>query len=168
MCLFWILINKLDLNQETRFTIIWIPKESFIDFQIKHSIEFFLLLLHIFFLKNMLRKSYEKKLSVVLKGEGKTTYTFSVSVNAFSVEFPLACYQQAGRVWYISGALRRTYMLFYPAPRSECGKKSFIKFGADFRIVFFTDTPCCGNSFFIPLFECIFHNIMRTDFPAKF
>jgi hypothetical protein len=34
----------------------------------------------------------------------------------FSVEFPLACYQQAGRVWYISGALRRTYTLFYPAP----------------------------------------------------
>jgi hypothetical protein len=49
-------------------------------------------------------------------GEGKTPYTFSVSVNAFSVEFPLACYQQAGRVWYVSGALRRTYMLFYPAP----------------------------------------------------
>jgi hypothetical protein len=48
--------------------------------------------------------------------EGKTTYTFSVSVNAFSVEFPLACYQQAGRVWYISGALGRTYTLFYPAP----------------------------------------------------
>ncbi len=48
-------------------------------------------------------------------GEGKTTYTFSVSVNVFSVEFPLACYQQAGRVWYVSGALRRTYMLFYPA-----------------------------------------------------
>ena len=41
---------------------------------------------------------------------------FSVSVNAFSVEFLLACYQQAGRVWYVSGALRRTYMLFYPAP----------------------------------------------------
>jgi hypothetical protein len=54
-------------------------------------------------------------LSVVM-GEGKTTYTFSVSVNAFSVEFPLACYQQAGRVWYISGALQRTYTLFYPAP----------------------------------------------------
>jgi hypothetical protein len=51
-----------------------------------------------------------------LTGEGKTTYTFSVSVNAFSIEFPLACYQQAGRVWYISGALRRTYTLFYPAP----------------------------------------------------
>jgi hypothetical protein len=49
-------------------------------------------------------------------GEGKTTYTFSVSVNAFSVEFPLACYQQAGRVWYVSGALRRTYTLFYPTP----------------------------------------------------
>ncbi len=49
-------------------------------------------------------------------GEGKTTYTFSVSVNAFSVEFLLACYQQAGRVWYVSRALRRTYMLFYPAP----------------------------------------------------
>jgi hypothetical protein len=49
-------------------------------------------------------------------GEGKTTCTFSVSVNAFSVEFPLACYQQAGRVWYVSGALRRTYTLFYPAP----------------------------------------------------
>ncbi len=43
-------------------------------------------------------------------------YTFSVSVNAFSVEYPLACYQQAGRVWYVSGALRRTYTLFYPAP----------------------------------------------------
>jgi hypothetical protein len=27
------------------------------------------------------------------RGEGKTTYTFSVSLNAFSVEFPLACYQ---------------------------------------------------------------------------
>jgi len=52
-------------------------------------------------------------------GEGKTTYTFSISVNAFSVEFPLVCYQQAGRVWYISGALRRTYTLFYPAPRPE-------------------------------------------------
>jgi hypothetical protein len=49
-------------------------------------------------------------------GEGKTMYTFSVSVNAFSVEFPLACYQQVVRVWYISGALQRTYMLFYPAP----------------------------------------------------
>ncbi len=42
-------------------------------------------------------------------------YTFSVSVNAFSVEFLLACYQQAGRVWYVSGALQRTYTLFYPA-----------------------------------------------------
>jgi hypothetical protein len=51
-----------------------------------------------------------------MPGEGKTTYTFSISVNAFSVEFPLACYQQAERVWYISRALRRTYMLFYPAP----------------------------------------------------
>ncbi len=51
-----------------------------------------------------------------LPGEGKTTYTFSVSVNTFSIEFPLACYQQAGRVWYVSGALRRTYTLFYPAP----------------------------------------------------
>ncbi len=50
-------------------------------------------------------------------GEGKTTYTFSVSVNAFSVEFPLAYYQQAGRVWYISGALRRAYTLFYPSPK---------------------------------------------------
>jgi hypothetical protein len=49
-------------------------------------------------------------------GEGKTTYTFSVSMNAFSVEFPLACYQQAVRVWYVSGALRRTYTLFYPTP----------------------------------------------------
>ncbi len=49
-------------------------------------------------------------------GEGKTTYMFSVSVNAFSVEFPLACYQQAGRVWYVSGALRRTYTLFYATP----------------------------------------------------
>ncbi len=49
-------------------------------------------------------------------GEGKTTYTFSVSVNAVSVEF-LACYQQVGRVWYISGALWRTYTLFYPAPK---------------------------------------------------
>jgi len=37
-------------------------------------------------------------------------------VNAFSVEFLLACYQQAGRVWFISGALQRTYTLFYPAP----------------------------------------------------
>ncbi len=54
--------------------------------------------------------------SDTFKGEGKTMYTFSVSVNAFSVEFPLACYQQAGRVWYVSGALRRTYTLFYPAP----------------------------------------------------
>jgi hypothetical protein len=45
---------------------------------------------------------------IFLEGEGKTTYTFSVSVNAFSVEFPLACYQQAGKVWYVSGALRRT------------------------------------------------------------
>ncbi len=53
---------------------------------------------------------------VCFTGEGKTKYTFSVSVNAFSVEFPLACYQQAGRVWYISGALRRTYTLFYPTP----------------------------------------------------
>jgi hypothetical protein len=44
-------------------------------------------------------------------------YTFSVSVNAFSVEFPLACYQQAGRVWYVSGALQKTYTLFYPAPK---------------------------------------------------
>jgi hypothetical protein len=51
-------------------------------------------------------------------GEGRTTYTFSVSVNAFSVEFPLACYQQVGRVWYVSGALWRTYMLFYPAPKT--------------------------------------------------
>jgi hypothetical protein len=50
-------------------------------------------------------------------GDGKTTYTFSVSMNAFSVEFPLACYQQAGRVWYVSGALQRTYTLFYPAPK---------------------------------------------------
>ncbi len=49
-------------------------------------------------------------------GEGKTTYTFSVSVNAFSIEFPLTCYQQAGRVWYVIRALRRTYTLFYPAP----------------------------------------------------
>ncbi len=44
---------------------------------------------------------------------------FSVSVNTFSVEFPLACYQQAGRVWYVSGALRRTYTLFYPAPQNN-------------------------------------------------
>jgi hypothetical protein len=57
------------------------------------------------------------------RGEGKTTYTFSVSVNAFSVEFLLACYQQAGRVWYVSGALRRTYMLFYPAPERKALKK---------------------------------------------
>ncbi len=49
-------------------------------------------------------------------GEGKTTYTFSVSVNTFSIEFPLACYQQAGRVLYVSGVLGRTYTLFYPAP----------------------------------------------------
>jgi hypothetical protein len=56
------------------------------------------------------------KTELKIEGEGKTTYTFSVSVNAFSVEFPLACYQQAGRVWYVSGALRRTYTLFYPAP----------------------------------------------------
>jgi hypothetical protein len=55
----------------------------------------------------------------LLSGEGKTTYTFSVSVNTFSVEFPLACYQQAGRVWYVSGALRRTYTLFYPAPNLQ-------------------------------------------------
>jgi len=53
------------------------------------------------------------------RGEGKTTYTFSVSVNAFSVEFPLVCYQQAGMVWYVSGALRRTYMLLYPAPMAS-------------------------------------------------
>jgi hypothetical protein len=46
-------------------------------------------------------------------------YMFSVSVNAFSVEFPLACYQQAGRVWYVSGALQRTYTLFYPALSSD-------------------------------------------------
>jgi hypothetical protein len=64
-------------------------------------------------------------------GEGKTTYTFSVSVNAFSVEFPLSCYQQAGRVWYVSGELRRTYTLFYPAPaystwRSICYMPSVI------------------------------------------
>jgi hypothetical protein len=64
-----------------------------------------------FFLNNFLLKNWEWK-----GGEGKTTYTFSVSVNAFSVEFPLACYQQAGRVWYVSGALQRTYTLFYPAP----------------------------------------------------
>jgi hypothetical protein len=51
-----------------------------------------------------------------IMGEGKTTYTFSISVNTFSIEFPLACYQQAGRVWYISRALRRTYTLFYSAP----------------------------------------------------
>jgi hypothetical protein len=59
-------------------------------------------------------------------GEGKATYTFSVSVNAFSVEFPLGCYQQAGRVWYVSGALRRSYTLFYPAPgqMSEKRKKN--------------------------------------------
>jgi len=44
-------------------------------------------------------------------GQGEGKY-----VNAFSVEFPLVCYQQAGRVWYISGALWRTYTLFYPAP----------------------------------------------------
>ncbi len=50
------------------------------------------------------------------QGEGKITYTFSVSVNAFSVEFLLACYQQAGRVWYVSRALWRMYMLFYPTP----------------------------------------------------
>ena len=56
------------------------------------------------------------KTELKIEGEGKTTYKFSVSVNAFSVEFPLACYQQAGRVWYVSGALWRTYMLFYPAP----------------------------------------------------
>jgi len=55
--------------------------------------------------------------SIMALGRGKTTYTFSVSVNAFSVEFLLACYQQAGRVWYVSGALQRTYTLFYPAPR---------------------------------------------------
>jgi hypothetical protein len=53
-------------------------------------------------------------------GEGKTTYTFSVSANAFSVEFPLACYQLEARVWYVSGALRRTYTLFYSAPRISC------------------------------------------------
>ena len=52
-------------------------------------------------------------------------YTFSISVNAFSVEFPLACYQQAGRVWYVSGALWRTYTLFYPAP----------KIGAELKVV---------------------------------
>ncbi len=56
-------------------------------------------------------------------GEGKTMYTFTVSVNAFSVQFLLACYQQAGRVWYVSGALRRMYMLFYPAP-AKCTSKT--------------------------------------------
>jgi hypothetical protein len=45
----------------------------------------------------------------------KQRIRFSISVNAVSVKFPLACYQQAGRVWYVSGALRRTYTLFYPA-----------------------------------------------------
>jgi hypothetical protein len=59
----------------------------------------------------------QKSTQIRLTGEGKTTYTFSVSVNAFSVEFPLACYQQVGRVWYISGVLLRTYTLFYPAPK---------------------------------------------------
>jgi len=46
-------------------------------------------------------------------------------VNTFSVEFLLACYQHAGSVWYVSGALRRTYTLFYPAPNfcSEKGSK---------------------------------------------
>jgi hypothetical protein len=36
------------------------------------------------------------KIKGLLGGEGKTTYTFSVSMNAFSIEFPLACYQHAG------------------------------------------------------------------------
>jgi hypothetical protein len=58
------------------------------------------------------------------RGEGKTTYTFSISVKAFSVEFPLACYHQAGRVWYVSGALRRTYMLFYPHPYFRPGAQA--------------------------------------------
>jgi hypothetical protein len=69
-------------------------------------------------------------LAYFVLGEGKTTYTFSISVNAFSVEFLLACYQQAGRVWYISGALWRTYTLFYPAPfvfPSAMNKKKFSK-----------------------------------------
>jgi hypothetical protein len=61
----------------------------------------------------------------VASGEGKTMYMFSVSVNAFSIEFPLACYQQAGRVWYISGLLRRTYTLFYPHPGSLVIKGTF-------------------------------------------
>jgi hypothetical protein len=31
MCLFWILSNKLDLNQETHFTILWKYNEHIIN-----------------------------------------------------------------------------------------------------------------------------------------
>jgi hypothetical protein len=55
-------------------------------------------------------------------------------MNAFSVEFTLAMYQQAGRVWYISGALRRTYTLFYPAPALD-GKKSVFRYWQPTHVV---------------------------------
>ncbi len=69
-----------------------------------------------YYFYKLIHLSHFYSLLRLYQGEGKTTYTFSVSVNAFSVEFPLACYQQAGRVWYVSRALGRTYTLFYPAP----------------------------------------------------
>ncbi len=37
-------------------------------------------------------------------------------ISVFPSNFRFACYQQAGRVLYVSGALRRTYTLFYPGP----------------------------------------------------
>ncbi len=58
-------------------------------------------------------------------GEVKTTYMFSAfwtpfpSNFCFASNFRFACYQQAGNswlLWYVSGALRRTYTLFYPRP----------------------------------------------------
>jgi len=36
---------------------------------------------------------------IILRGEGKTTCMFSVSMNAFPLNFRFACYQQARSVW---------------------------------------------------------------------
>ncbi len=55
-------------------------------------------------------------------GAVKTTYTFSAFWMPFPSNFRFAWCQQVGRgwvLWYISGALRRTYKLFYPHPKSS-------------------------------------------------
>ncbi len=59
-------------------------------------------------------------------GAVKTMYTFSAFLTPFLSNFCFAWYQQAGRGWgilYVSGALRRTYTLFYPHRPNTSGKK---------------------------------------------